>query len=80
MVNKGLKTMTFNGYPAILHWLYSTSLNFVAKLRHNNVKLTSVFFHDGGRKCRVFYGKTVFIEALAPKRMQENESNTSLRK
>ena len=33
------------------------------------------FLQDGGCKCRVFKGKIDLIQVLAPKSMQEKESN-----
>ena len=35
------------------------------------VDVNAVFFKMGGRKCRVFSGKTETIKALTPKSMQE---------
>ena len=36
------------------------------------------FIQDGGLKCRVLKGRNGFILALAPKSMQEKESNMRL--
>ena len=73
--------LTFN-------WLYRTSHNFIVKWRHKNIRMMSVLFkmadiNVGVLKGKngnvgVFKGKNGFIKALAPKSMQEKESNMHL--
>ena len=60
----------------ILHRTHVLLLNIGCIGRH--VILLSDVTKDGGRKCRVFKGKNGFIKALAPKSMQEKESNMRL--